>query len=90
MADPQERVRGGEAVTELKPCPFCGATDGVNADMDYQVGIPVWVVDCPKCGMVGPPVDEKEGEAAAVEAWNRRTRPCPATAASGTGSSRPA
>ena len=59
-------------MTDLKPCPFCGGTN-VHVDMDYRVGIPVWVVDCNGCATSGPVVNEAEGEAAAVEAWNRRT-----------------
>ena len=51
-------------MTELKPCPFCGASAELK---HYDIG--VYCVTCSRCfaSMGGYPKEEQ-----VVEAWNRR------------------
>ncbi|HEK2367223.1 hypothetical protein CJU20_09990 [Pseudomonas aeruginosa] len=64
---------------ELKPCPFCGETPGVDsyahADGGYKYGS-----ICCSCGVIGPDVRTgykkwPEWRDAAVAAWNERAVP---------------
>lgn len=52
---------------KLKPCPFCGNTTNLEADL--------WIVSlrvfCPACGCNGPAGETKQKS---IEAWNRRAR----------------
>lgn len=53
-------------MTALKPCPFCGAVDGVDLGVDgydYEAS-PDYFAHCGGCGMNGP-LDGDEAEAAA-------------------------
>lgn len=53
-----------EHITELKPCPFCGAVgDFINHDSS------VFWVQCTNCGSHGRQSKTKNG---AIRAWNRR------------------
>ena len=54
---------------ELKPCPFCGAT---NIEPDY-VNVP-YGLECKSCGASGPP-DSQQDPDEAIAAWNQRTQP---------------
>jgi len=62
------------AAGELKPCPFCGATDGrlvqvfTRATDDFAY----WSVECLDCGVE---VADDESQEAADRAWNRRAIP---------------
>ena len=56
---------------EIKPCPFCGATDPMLDDIDGDV----WAVCCEDCGAIGPNVEDDLSDkvgSAAIEAWNKR------------------
>lgn len=63
-------------MSELKPCPFCGAESFCYADengievehMEIKPGI-IHFVMCAKCTALVSGVTEAE----AIEAWNRRT-----------------
>ena len=61
--------------TELKPCPFCGATDEVMTTRDFWAGaIPAEAevanqVGCTVCDIWTPAFDTEEE---AIAAWNRR------------------
>lgn len=54
-------------LTELKPCPFCGAQPEAPDVGDY-------FVECPSCGVQGP-ISNKDGQPHAKEEWNRRAQP---------------
>lgn len=51
---------------ELKPCPFCGATDAEPWTDDYDHD----VVFCRHCGATGPQGTTQER---AIKHWNKRT-----------------
>ena len=75
------------SVSELLPCPFCGAVPTM-ADIraDLNQGTKWGGVICPDCGVAGPEVrtgyDPVECWADdAIEAWNRRTPPAQAAEA---------
>jgi len=54
----------------LKPCPFCGDTEGVVGD--YIQLDPEWVVTtvrCDTCGAFGPECSSRKQ---AIDAWNSR------------------
>lgn len=51
---------------QLRPCPFCGADDGLHAQfLDFGM----WAVKCDVCGASGP---IEVGEAKAAGEWNER------------------
>ena len=58
---------------KLKPCPFCGATDGDWVTLVRTVGEDVFFVECRRCAASGPWYTEKAGKKA-VAAWNRRAK----------------
>lgn len=75
-------------MTEIKPCPFCGA-DGDIYQHEYKVTYAVphptlddyfkwvskyeWVADCSNCNcVVGEHFNNEED---AIKAWNRRVAP---------------
>lgn len=54
-------------MSDLKPCPFCGATADAKTfprDAEFSAYVVCW-----KCGTAGPPREKGE---AAIEAWNTR------------------
>lgn len=73
--------------TGLRPCPFCGKTNGLEVENHWS---PVYTVNCSECGTEGPhgdplqpyeePVRDKillrrlhqQAHSDAVERWNRR------------------
>ena len=62
-------------VTELKPCPFCGGQpDIVNGNTIYDVM--GWhtekYIECQKCYMRSPAVNENEDNDTIIELWNER------------------
>ena len=54
---------------ELKPCPFCGSTNG-NVRKPYE-RFTLYRLTCP-CGAEGA---DKGSEEQAIKAWNTRTPP---------------
>ena len=64
--------------SDLKPCPFCGATDGFEFQYSTpdKEGVPVCAI-CPECGTTGPWVYVENivtmtHTAFPSEGWNRR------------------
>ena len=59
-------------MTELKPCPFCGARTAYTAPPAMGKGR--WVVQCDDCRAEGPTSSNNSdaGEAEAIAAWNTR------------------
>jgi len=80
-------MKGNQAMTSLKPCPFCGAQPPEprrEGGGDEQSGYGFRVtVSCPQCcahitrnshrDKIGWCDDKGEAEAAVIEAWNRRS-----------------
>lgn len=67
-------------MSELKPCPFCGATPKIQQDFRYprpscQKRI-AWEVVCPNYKCIIGNVDNNYylSKAEAIEAWNRRVK----------------
>lgn len=63
---------------ELKLCPFCGANDAVETDMEGMRRT-VYFVSCNKCGAAGPSRVYPDHSQPLTEAdlWNRRAVPAP-------------
>lgn len=55
-------------MTELKSCPFCGAS--VITLSDAGIKCDIWFVQCDMCYATFPHFDSQEE---AIENWNRRT-----------------
>jgi Lar family restriction alleviation protein len=58
----------------LRPCPFCGAQDGLKGVDVYP---DLWLIQCTTCGADGPIPDNTNGRTSqsfddAVNAWNTR------------------
>lgn len=62
-------------MTELKPCPFCGAKAELVI-MSETDG--TWEVQCTKCSACSPngPTAGAWTEEEAIEAWNQRVHLC--------------
>lgn len=57
-------------MSELKPCPFCGADDRlVQAFTRATEDFAYWSVECLDCGVE---IADDESQEAADAAWNRR------------------
>lgn len=57
-------------MSELKPCPFCGATDGRLEQAAYHTDdMSIWSVECLDCGAE---IASDASQAEADEHWNRR------------------
>jgi Lar family restriction alleviation protein len=61
-----EDILEGAAMSELKPCPFCGSADVVMTEND--LGWPVG--QCDDCGAAGPCIRANKNKARSE--WNRR------------------
>ena len=56
--------------SDLKPCPFCGATSGIrNWGYNTRDGERVYEVRCRTCWVRGPQIADKR---LAADGWNRR------------------
>lgn len=58
----------------IKPCPFCGDTDGELAESsvpDCVSGAAKWAVFCNMCFAEGPTCRERKD---AIPAWNHRAK----------------
>ena len=64
----------GEAVSELKPCPFCGSEPHRPEFVCESGSKDIWTVRCQHCDydLEGPRETAHKAEAAAVERWNAR------------------
>ena len=58
---------GGKAMSDVKPCPFCGESRAFVEDIETAQGLK-WYVFCYACGATG---GYKETPAKAIEAWNK-------------------
>jgi Lar family restriction alleviation protein len=59
---------------ELKPCPFCGATDMLAYDPSFRDKGP-YMIECYKCGIILRLMRDNERKVTReniVKAWNRR------------------
>jgi len=56
---------------KLKPCPFCGESEGKEMELNDEDGFKSWVIRCDYCGALGPDATRREK---ARELWNERVK----------------